>query len=234
MCTSYLLMSPPPPPPSEGKNRRRDQDKERNTYLKTLWSSWYVVWQHLNGKVRKSRNIRFILDGVKVVDHEDWERFVDDGVGGSNRIAFVKEFQRKFDIFFSLWNAKHASEGLYLHILRAHAAEQMLKYGLLVPYQIQGLEHCNSKRKGYLRNSSKKRSVCVGKEMPKRKRHALTGKVGGRLSQTMLTVATNSYLEDSEARSDAWVETDKACVRARSRQRFKQESTVDIKFKTEI
>jgi hypothetical protein len=209
------------------------EDKERNKYLRALWLAWYCVWQHLNGNVKVKR-IRFKLDGELILDHEQWERFDDDGLGGVKRAAFVAKFQEKFNIFFVLWNSKHASEGLYLHILRAHAADQMLRYGSLVPFQIQGLEHCNSRRKGRLKKTTKKNTVVVCKGTPKRPRQAITGVASGRVAQVLLSVATSSYLETSEARSDVWVKSQEANERGRERKRFKVESSTTIATKLEF
>jgi hypothetical protein len=208
------------------------EDIERNVYLKALWLSWYWVWQHLNGNTRWKKT-RFILDGEVTTDHECWVRFEDDGLGGVKRAAFVAEYQLKFNRFFALWNSKHASEGLYLHILRAHAAEQMLQFGLLGPFQIQGLEHCNSKRKKYMRNTSKKRSVCVCVGEAKRK-FPITGVTGGRLGQCMLHVAVSGYINaDAEVRSLAWAKSEAASERQRESKRFKVEPVVVKSFKLE-
>jgi hypothetical protein len=208
------------------------EDIARNKYLKDLWLSYYWVWNHLNGNV-KLRRKRFKLDGKVTTDHEEWVRFEDDGFGGVKRAAFVAAYQVKFNTFFALWNSKHASEGLYLHILRVHAAPQMLQFGLLVAYQIQGLEHTNSVRKKVMKKTSKKRSVSVSKKGTKRKT-AITGVTGGRLGQVMLHVAVGAYInDDAVVRSARWVKSEEANERQRENKRFKVEPTVVQSFKLE-
>jgi hypothetical protein len=105
-------------------NHTNKDVREANVALNLVWKSWENVWTHLN------------------------TYFVDDGLGSQSRADNARAYTTLYDTFLGLVRGKYrVKQGLYIHILRCHTHTQILKFGCLAPYQVQGLEHCNKIRK---------------------------------------------------------------------------------------
>jgi hypothetical protein len=110
--------------------------KTANANLKAVFGAWRDVYAHLRDR-----------------------RWEDDGVGGPNRQAYADTYETLVTKYIGLWvkACQGATEGLYIHILRVHVKSELLQYGSLVPYSVQGLEHNNSIRKRFLRYCTNKK-----------------------------------------------------------------------------
>ena len=108
------------------KQARNEEAALRRIRVRFAWEAWGDCWVLLNAPllypdddtVQHVRNTR--ADEVE---------------------AMTADFVRKHVA------AVGTTEGLYLHILHAHAHEQVRKWGDLRVRQTQGLEHCHKNRK---------------------------------------------------------------------------------------
>jgi hypothetical protein len=98
-----------------------DTVKEKHAFLQAVWASWGEVWEHLN---------TYFVDST------------------ANRRTHADKFTVLITKFLTERNSQClVKQGLYLHILRCHVRPQILEFGCLAPFQVQGLEHCNKIRK---------------------------------------------------------------------------------------
>jgi hypothetical protein len=105
-------------------NSDRPEVVAANVALNLVWKAWGDVWTHLN------------------------TYFVDGGLGSQSRADNAQQYTALYSRFLELISSKYAvKQGLYIHILRCHTHTQILRFGCLAPYQVQGLEHCNKIRK---------------------------------------------------------------------------------------
>ena len=94
--------------------------------LRRVWHAWGECWALLN----------------KDMDDDDQTTYKQVWAVRAEEVRLAMEdFVRKHKVCMGV------TEGLYLHILHAHAHEQIIKWGSLKVRQSQGLEHCHKIRK---------------------------------------------------------------------------------------
>ena len=132
---------------AEAKASNYEAAKRRH-HVRQAWNAWGVCWKLLNTALV----------------------YTDDRAHEDTRNERADLFKEAADAFVQAHVAAvGTTEGLYIHIIHAHIADQIRKWGDLRPRQTQGLEHAHKIRKQVGLNASNRKQGQRIKTMMKHK-----------------------------------------------------------------